>query len=32
MELVNYNGITHRQIESDVERMGKIRGFEKIKA
>ena len=26
MELVNYNDIHHRQIEFDVERIGKIRG------
>ena len=32
MELINYNDLTHRQIEFDVERIGEIRGFEKIKA
>lgn len=32
MELINYNDLIHRQIGFDVERIGKIRGVEKIKA
>lgn len=32
MELINYNDLSHRQIEFDVERIRKIRGVKKIKA